>query len=508
MTSPSDKLAASLALLKDLQDKGRVAIRADDLPRLHRERLSRMGFLQEVMKGWYVPARRGEAPGESTAWYASFWRFCADYLNERFGATWCLSPEQSLSLHAGDWTVPKQLLVRSPKGGNKPTGLLHGTSVFDARLELPATQHLETKDGLRIMALPTALVACGPGAFAAHPITMRAALAMVADAAVVLNPLLAGGHSKIAGRLAGAFRNIGREQIADRIVETMRAANYTVQETDPFEDKAGVTFTPRETSPHVSRLRLMWESMREPVLRSFPASPGLPKGATAYLKQVEEAYVSDAYHSLSIEGYRVSEELIDRVRAGRWNPDNDKGDRENRDALAARGYWQAFRLVERSIGKILGGENPGAVVDQDHGGWYRGLFGPSVAAGVLEPAGLAGYRNGAVNIRKSMHVPPRHDAVRELMPAYFDLLKQECEPAVRAVLGHWVFVYIHPYFDGNGRMGRFLMNTMLASGGYPWTIIPVEKRSDYMATLESASVDQNIAPFAKFLARLATRARQ
>ena len=36
---------------------------------------------------------------------------------------------------------------------------------------------------------------------------------------------------------------------------------------------------------------------------------------------------------------------------------------------------------------------------------------------------------------------------------------------MRVVLGHFVFVYIHPYMDGNGRMGRFLMNAMLATPG-------------------------------------------
>jgi Fic family protein len=56
--------------------------------------------------------------------------------------------------------------------------------------------------------------------------------------------------------------------------------------------------------------------------------------------------------------------------------------------------------------------------------------------------------------------------------------------------------------DGNGRMGRFLMNVMLASGGYPWTIIPVEKRSAYMATLEAARVENKIVPFTNFLAKL------
>jgi Fic family protein len=56
--------------------------------------------------------------------------------------------------------------------------------------------------------------------------------------------------------------------------------------------------------------------------------------------------------------------------------------------------------------------------------------------------------------------------------------------------------------DGNGRMGRFLINVMLASGGYPWTIIPVERRDDYMGALESASVKQDIRPFAALVGEL------
>ena len=74
------------------------------------------------------------------------------------------------------------------------------------------------------------------------------------------------------------------------------------------------------------------------------------------------------------------------------------------------------------------------------------------------------------------------------------------------MLGHWLFGYIHPYPDGNGRMARFLMNVMLASGGYPWTVIRVEHRDAYMKALESASIDQDIKPFAKFMASRVRRA--
>ncbi|MCA9469308.1 MAG: Fic family protein [Nitrospira sp.] len=502
MTKPSSKLAESLKVLKDLQNKGIIAITSGDMTRTHRERLLRNGFLQPVMKGWYIPARPDETAGESTAWYASFWDFCAAYLTGRFGKNWSLSPEQSLLLHAGNRRVPDQLLVRATKSRNQVTELLHGISLLEVRANLPAEKDTDVQGTLRLFSLPAALIACSPNFFRQNPTDARTVLAMIRDASEVLNSLLEGGHSTIAGRLAGAFRNIGSDRIADNILKTMQAAGYDVRESDPFENKSPVTFTAREHSPYVNRLRLMWESMRGPVLEEFPSPPGLPKDAKAYLITVNDVFVMDAYHSLSIEGYRVSPDLIERVRKGRWNPDTNAADREQRDALAARGYWLAFQAVQESLKRILKGENPADVADEDHGTWYREMFAPGVTAGLLRASDLAGYRNGQVYIRRSMHVPPSHEAVRDIMPAFFDLLRNETEPAVRAILGHFVFVYIHPYMDGNGRMGRFLMNMMLAAAGWNWTVIPVEKRDVYMGALESASVRQEIRPFVKFLESL------
>src|SRR5258707_11784926 len=88
------------------------------------------------------------------------------------------------------------------------------------------------------------------------------------------------------------------------------------------------------------------------------------------------------------------------------------------------------------------------------------------------------------------------------MPDFFCLLRKEKEPGVRVVLGHCVLVYSHPYMDGNGRMARFLMNLMMASGGYPWTVIPVGDRKTYMETLEKASVGEDIEPFVDFMSGL------
>ena len=82
MVSPQEKLAESLQVLGALQERGVIAVRFSDLSRTHRERLVKNGFLKEVMRGWYIPSRPDETPGDSTAWYASFWEFCAN-LSER-----------------------------------------------------------------------------------------------------------------------------------------------------------------------------------------------------------------------------------------------------------------------------------------------------------------------------------------------------------------------------------------------------------------------------------------
>ena len=211
MPTPQDKLSESLAVLKKLQDKGIIAIHTKNMTRTHRERLIKNGFIKEVMKGWYIPARPEEPIGESTAWYASFWGFCADYLKSRFDNQWCLSPEHSLSIHSGNWNVPAQLLVRTPKGGNKPKSLLHATSIMDVRLKLPDKNDIEIKENLRIMTLPASLISCAPGYYSNNVIETRTALTMISDASEILHKLLEGGHSTIAGRLAGAFRNIGKK---------------------------------------------------------------------------------------------------------------------------------------------------------------------------------------------------------------------------------------------------------------------------------------------------------
>lgn len=501
MATASEKLADSLEMLEKLQSKGVAAIRSADLSRTHRERLLHTGFLKEVMRGWYIPSRPDEKPGESTAWYASYWQFCGQYLNERFGTEWSLSPEQSLMLQAGDTTVPTQLLVRAPKARNQATKFPHNTSIFESRAAIANGDGLNEHNGLRLFSIEEALIGVQAAFFNQHSTEARTVLAIIPDASALLAKLLDGGHSRAAGRLAGAFRSIGSNKVADDIMSAMKAASHDVRENDPFEQPIRVANAGRIVSPYVHRIRLKWGKMRGVVIDHFPVSKPIANDIESYLKAIDDIYVTDAYHSLSIEGYRVSRELIEKVRSGEWNPEQNAEDLAHKDALAARGYWEAFQRVRESIREILEGKDAGTVVESDLSEWYVSLFTPSVTAGILKASQLAGYRSMPVYIRESQHVPMNVEAVRECMPVFFELLKEETNPAARVVLGHFIFVFIHPYIDGNGRTGRFLMNVMMAAAGRPWMVIKVEDRAEYMASLEAASVGEDIRPFTEFLTR-------
>jgi hypothetical protein len=282
----------------------------------------------------------------------------------------------------------------------------------------------------------------------------------------------------------------------------MEAAGFVVRESDPFEIVEPLELKVIDSSPYANRIRLMWQRMRDQVISHFPAAPGLPLDPEQFLNAVDRLSVTDAYHSLSIELYKVSVDLIEKIRSGAWDLESNAADWKQGDAMAAKGYWLASRAVRKSLEKILTGANPGETAGLDHSGWYRELFAPGVAAGLLKSSDLAGYRSNPVYIAGSRHIPLNKEAVRAAMPVLFELLAAETSPAVRAVLGHFIFVYIHPYMDGNGRMARFLMNVMLASGGYPWTVIPVEEREDYMNCLEKASTAGDIEPFSKFIGNL------
>lgn len=119
----------------------------------------------------------------------------------------------------------------------------------------------------------------------------------------------------------------------------------------PFDYKLDVTLSTRDRSPYVNRIRLMWTQMREDVIKHFPMPPARPVNLAADLKDIDDIYITDAYHSLSIERYSVTPELIARVSSGAWDSKDNADDRKHRDAMAARGYYQAFLEVKKRLSR-------------------------------------------------------------------------------------------------------------------------------------------------------------
>jgi fido (protein-threonine AMPylation protein) len=500
MATPNAKLAAALDELRRLQTDGSRVFASKQLTRTARERLVKSGFLQEVMRGWLISASPSARAGDTTPWFASFWEFCWRYCEDRFGDAWHLSPEQSLLIHAENTVIPRQAIIYSPAANNNRIELPHGTSFFALKQkDLPPTRDVELKHGARVFRVEAALLRVPASFFSENPVEARVVFGSVREPSELLSRLLEGGHAVIAGRLAGAFRHLGQSATADEIVATMKSAHFDVRERDPFDVEPSGTPEVRTASPIVARLQTLWSAAREAVLAEFPEPRGLPRDREAYLEMIDGVYQLDAYHSLSIEGYQVTPELVQRVATGAWDPDREPSDREDSNALAARGYWLAFQRVRESVRRILADGGDIGMLRTAHRDWYRELFSPHVAVGLLNPSLLAGYRAQPVFLRGSRHVPPRAEILRDAMPALFDLIERESSPAVRAVLGHWMFGYVHPFPDGNGRVARFLMNALLAGGGYPWTVIRVEDRAEYLAALETASVSADVRPFARFV---------
>jgi Fic family protein len=78
--------------------------------------------------------------------------------------------------------------------------------------------------------------------------------------------------------------------------------------------------------------------------------------------------------------------------------------------------------------------------------------------------------------------------------------KYDNHPVLVACLFHLRFIRIHPFGDGNGRMGRILMNLILMIKGYMPVIIKYENREEYYTVLNQSDV-QNIEPLAFFVCK-------
>ena len=100
------------------------------------------------------------------------------------------------------------------------------------------------------------------------------------------------------------------------------------------------------------------------------------------------------------------------------------------------------------------------------------------------------YREKNVIISKSTHMPPDQSTVSQYMDELFYFINKKDSPKydlLKVAIAHHRFVWIHPFFDGNGRTVRLLFNLLLMSEGYPPAIILQQDRKKYYDALNKAN---------------------
>lgn len=497
MADKRETLASAMEDLHALQKQGHLVVRSGEIDPVGIKVLKAAGYLQPIMKGWYHLSDPSSRPGDTTPWTMSYWSFVQKYCEHRFGSDWVLSPEICLDLHAGSQVPVAQVLVHAPNAGNNAVDLPGKRSLFDLRVRVLPEQDKRTQlsNGLRVYTPEATLIHMAENCYNTQAMSVAALMGRYRNVDVLLREVVDGAHKRAGNRLVGAFKHLGMDAQSKRMEDGMRRAEMDLRKENPFTGE-GISVV-AGAAPISNMLRAIWQRDRQAIVDLLQA-PGTPGDVDAVLGQIDDIYTHDAWNSLSIEGYRVSEELIEKIRSGSWDPETDTPDASSRDAMAAKGYWNVFQSAREVVKTSIEQGEPVSVRDT-LSDWYQLLFQPSVDAGIVTQGQMIGYRNHPVFIRMANHVPPASEKLMDAMETYFDLLDEEEHSGVRAVLGHWLLGYIHPYPDGNGRLARFVMNAMLASSGYSWAVIRLDQRKRYMETLDAASFGGDITPFATLI---------
>lgn len=114
-------------------------------------------------------------------------------------------------------------------------------------------------------------------------------------------------------------------------------------------------------------------------------------------------------------------------------------------------------------------------------------------------------RNGPVFIKGTRHTPPNAALVSDELDALIKWIGQSAlHPVLVAAETHFRFETLHPFFDGNGRTGRLLLNWQLLRAGFPLTVIQVEERASYLEALDSGH-GGNLLPLQQLVATAVER---
>lgn len=192
--------------------------------------------------------------------------------------------------------------------------------------------------------------------------------------------------------------------------------------------------------------------------------------------------------SLAIEGNTLSEAQITAILEGKRVIAPPREVQEVKNALAAYDRFHTWK--------------PEAEKDLLEA--HRILM-----SGLIDEAGL--YRHGGVGVmagQQVIHMAPPADRVPHLMADLFSWLAvTDAHPLIASSVFHYEFEFIHPFADGNGRMGRLWQSLILARWNPLFADIPVESlifehQGEYYQAIQESTQKSDSAPFIAFMLRM------
>jgi Fic family protein len=195
--------------------------------------------------------------------------------------------------------------------------------------------------------------------------------------------------------------------------------------------------------------------------------------------------VRTIHGSLAIEGNTLSVQQITAILEGKRVIAPPREVQEVRNALAAYSRFEDWK--PKSERHLLEAHE-------------------ILMAGLIADAGM--YRHGGVGVmagKRVIHMAPPASRVPQLMGNLFDwLAATEIHPLVSSSIFHYEFEFIHPFSDGNGRMGRLWQSLILSQWNLIFAGIPVESlvfehQQEYYGAIRESTRQSDSAPFVIFM---------
>jgi Fic family protein len=185
-------------------------------------------------------------------------------------------------------------------------------------------------------------------------------------------------------------------------------------------------------------------------------------------KDLQEIAIAFTYNTNAIEGSTITLEEARLILEDGVAPSKSIRDIRETESHAAV-FLGMLKAKERLSGKLLLK-------------WHEGIFRET------KPDIAGRFRNYMVRV--GSYVAPDWRMVEKLVGQLVEFVNESSLNSVEvAARAHYMFEKIHPFGDGNGRVGRLLMNFVLWKNGYPMLVIEYKKRASYYRALQRTEED-------------------